>query len=93
MAIFTNVVVLNDDWYNVNTLSGAAVGTAILIQNISSGNCILKESSTKPTNDNGPILFDCTKGELSKALVDTGSLAIWAKCVGSPNKAILAVYE
>lgn len=93
MAIFNNVTVLSDDWYDINTLSGAAVGTALNIQNISTGQVILVESTTKPVTDNGPILFDAAYGELSKATVDSGSLKMWAKCVGSQSKAILAVYN
>lgn len=93
MAVYTNVTVFNDDWYDLNTLSGAAVGAAIQIQNISSGNVIMKEQTAKPTNDNGPVLFNSSMGELSKAVVAASSLKIWVKVTGSPSKAILAVYE
>lgn len=93
MAIFNNVTVKADDWYDINTLSGAPVGGAFLLQNISSGNCILKEAATKPSNDNGPILYNTSMGDLSKATVASGSDKIWAKVVGSPSTVILAVYE
>ncbi len=93
MAIFTNVTVSNDTWYDINTLSGAAVGTGLLIQNISTGNVILVESATMPVTDNGPILLNATQGDSAKATIEAGSLKMWAKVVGSPSKAVLAVYN
>ena len=93
MAIFTNVTVSNDTWYDINTLSGAAVGTGLTLQNISSGNVLLKESTSLPLDDNAPVLFNPSYGELSKASVDAGSLKMWAKVIGSPSKAIIAVYN
>ena len=93
MAIFTNVTVSSDTWYDINTLSGATVGTALLIQNISTANVILVESTAMPLANNGPILFNAHAGDLSKATIQAGSLKMWAKVIGSPSKAVLAVYN
>ena len=93
MAVFNNVTVLGDIWVDINTISGVPVGTAFIIQNISSAKVILKESSTTPTNDNGPVLYDSSFGDLSQASVKLNSTTMWAKVVGTPSKAILAIYN
>ena len=92
MAAFNNVIVSGDTWVNINTLSGAAVGSAINIQNIGLGACLLQESNTMPTEDKGGLLFPPMYDSLSKAIVAAGSETMWAKLKGS-GTTTLAVYE
>lgn len=92
MAAYNNVSVSGDDWVNINTLSGAAVGSAFNIQNISTGVCLLQESNTTPTNDIGGMLFPPHYDSLSKASVSAGSQTMWAKIKGD-KAVILAIYE
>ena len=93
MATFGDVTVNGNDWVDINTLSGAAVGTAMNIQNKGTACCRLQESTIKPVNDNGAILFTPDYNDLSKAVVDSGSLKMWAKLVDVNKPTTLAVYE
>lgn len=93
MASFNNVVVTGDDWVDINTLSTAPVGAAISIQNIGCANVRLQESTTKPANDNGGVLFTAEYGDVSKASVSSGSLAIWAKLTDENKPSTLAIFE
>lgn len=93
MAVYQTVSVNGNTWVNVNTAAGVTVGNAFNIQNISMSDVYLVESATLPTNTSAPILFNPSFGELSKASVDTGSVALWAKCVNSSSVAQLAIYD
>jgi hypothetical protein len=79
MAVYTTVVSSIDDWVDLNTISGAAVGAAIVIQNISSCNAYLVDSSTKPVRTDGIVLFTPDYEDLSIARIDSGSLKIWVR--------------
>lgn len=81
MAIYNTVTINVDDWVDVNTLSGAPVGNAIRIQNISSYDFYIYESSTKPVSTDGPVVYNPSHGALSVADITAGSLRIWAKPV------------
>jgi hypothetical protein len=79
MAVYNTVVSSVDDWVDLNTLSGAAVGAAIVIQNISSCNAYVVDSATKPTRTDGPVIYTSDRGQLSIAEVAAGSLKIWVR--------------
>jgi len=93
VAAYNNVTVSGDDWVNLNTLSGCPVGTAVQIQNTGISSVLIQESTTKPTNNNGGVLFNPHYGELSKATISGGSLAIWAKPFSVESSTILRVFE
>ena len=95
MAAFNNVVVSGDDWVDINTLSGAPVGGAISIQNVGTASVFLQESTTKPliTNNNGGVLFTAEYGDLSNAVVASGSLKMWAKLKDANKPTTLSIFE
>lgn len=93
MASFNNVMVTGSTWTDLNTLSGAPVGTALEIQNIGSASVKLQESSNIPSNDNGGVLFTVEYGEMSRALVEAGSLKMWAKLSDPTKPTTLALFE
>lgn len=90
MAVYNTVTLNANDWFDVNTLSGAAVGAAIRIQNISTGSCYLMESTTKPVRTDGIVLFSPEFDNLSISDIDSGSLKIWAKPV-TVNKPVTLI--
>lgn len=92
MASYNNVSVSGTAWINLNTASGAAVGTAINIQNTGMGSVLVTEQTATPTTENGGVLYPPHFGDLSKAVVDSGSEVIWVKSIGSQST-ILRVYE
>jgi hypothetical protein len=79
MAILNTITLTADDWVDVNTLSGATVGSSFRIQNISTGACFLVDSTTKPVRTDGSVLFAPTYGDLSIADIESGGLKIWAR--------------
>lgn len=93
MAAYNNVTVSGDDWVNLNTLSGCPVGTAVQIQNTGISSVLIQESATKPTNNNGGVLFNPHYGELSKAVVDAGSDIIWVKPLAVGSSTVLRIFE
>ena len=95
MAAFNSVAVSGNDWVDINTLSGAPVGGAISIQNTGTASCLLQESTTKPliTNNNGGVLFTAEYGDLSKAVVASGSLKMWAKLKDANKPTTLSIFE
>ena len=93
MAVYNTVSVAGDTWVNVNTAAGVTVGNAFNVQNISMSDVYLVESATLPTNTSAPILYNPSFDNLSKASVDAGSLALWAKCVNASSVAQLAIYD
>lgn len=92
MASYNNVSVSGTGWINLNAASGAAVGTAINIQNTGMGSVLITEQTGTPTTENGGVLYPPHFGDLSKAVVDAESLTIWAKAIGGQST-ILRVYE
>jgi len=79
MAVYNTIVSDVDDWVDLNTLSGAAVGAAIVIQNISACNAYMVDSTTKPVRNDGIVLFTPNYEDLSIARIDSGSLKIWVR--------------
>lgn len=70
MVNFNTVSVAGNDWVDINTLSTAPAGTAISIQNVGMACVRLQESSAKPTNDNGGVLFTADYGDNFKAIFE-----------------------
>ncbi len=93
MAVYNTVTLNANDWFDVNTLSGAAVGAAIRIQNISTGSCYLVESTTKPVRTDGIVLFSPEFGDLSISDIDAGALKIWAKPVDEDKRITLIISD
>ena len=91
MAVLTTVNLTVDDWVDLNTLSGATVGSAFRIQNISTGSCFLVDSATKPVRTDGSVLFSPDYGDLSVADSEAGGLKVWAKPVTASRPVTLIV--
>jgi len=81
MAVYQTVTLSVDDWVDLNTAAGVAVGSGFIIQNISSGSCFLVDANTKPTRNDGSLLFTADFGQLSIAEITAGSDKIWVRPV------------
>lgn len=92
MAAYSNVTLNTNEWVNLNTLSGAPVGTALNIQNIGYGTVLLQENSSTPTENKGGVLFPPQYDSLSMAVVQVGSDIMWAKLI-TDGTSLLAFYE
>lgn len=90
MAVYGTVNLTVDDWVDLNTLSGASVGSAFRIQNISTGSCFLVDSATKPTRTDGIVLFSPDYGDLSIADIEAGGNKIWVRPV-VPTRAVTLI--
>lgn len=91
MAVLNTVTLNADDWFDVNTLSGAAVGTSFRIQNISTGSCYIVDSSTKPVRTDGIVVYSPEFGDLSIADIQSGGQRIWARQVDKDKRVTLIV--
>ena len=92
MATVLNVELTNDEWLDLNTETGIAVGTEMNIQNQGDYSVWIQESATEPaTLDEGQKIS--TMGlDYATPKVKSGSLKIWVRCV-SPQGSTLGVQE
>jgi hypothetical protein len=93
MAVYQTVTLSVDDWVDLNTAAGVAVGAGCVIQNISSGSCYLVDSATKPTRADGSLLFTPDFGQLSIAEIAAGSAKIWVRPVDATKTVKLIVAD
>ena len=87
MTVYQTVTLTIDDWVDLNTAAGVAVGGAFRIQNIGSNACYLIDAAAKPTQPSGILLLTAQFDELSIADVESGSERVWVM-PSSPNKTI-----
>jgi len=85
MAVYQTVTLSVDDWVDLNTAAGVAVGSAFRIQNIGCNSCFLVDSSSKPTRTDGSLLFTAEFGELSIADIEAGGVRMWVRPVAATN--------
>lgn len=78
-----DVIVSSDDYVDINTLSGIAAGTAVIISNKSTYNIRLQIAVSKPDADSkdGEIIF-VGPPSTSTRLVTAGESTLWAKSTG-----------
>lgn len=93
MTTYTNINSTAFDWVDVNTLSGAAIGTEFTIQNLGSDAFYIRESNSKPLDVDGPLVLSRQEGEMSKAYISAGSSTIWVKPTIAGDLIKLAVYS
>ena len=85
-------VPLADDWLDLNTYTGIAVGTAMNIQNDGAYHFRIQESSTEPVSENEGFRVTTLGADYAAPTVRSGSLKIWVRCV-SPAGTIIKVQE
>ena len=87
-----NIEVTSEDWVDLSTESGIAVGTAYEISNQLGGVVLLYEANTKPdvTQKSGQRL-PSFPAENNNAQITAGSLKIWA--IALQNSASLNLQE
>jgi len=73
----------NNDWTNLNTASGIAVGTAIEIQNQSSTTILVAISPTKPTLDFKGFIIPPLPAEI--ATISANESIVWVLGSGPVN--------
>jgi len=75
-----DIKVSNTTFSDVNTLTGLAVGTALVISNKSTSPILLQISATEPspTSRNGEIL-SISPNSTSVKIVTAGENTVWAK--------------
>ena len=81
-ATIPDIVVPYNDWLDLNTASGIAVGTAMIIKNKSQTSVRIQEGTTKPdaNSTDGEVLTSMAL-DYAGARVKSNSLKIWVKSV------------
>lgn len=83
-----------DDWVDLNTVSGIAVGTAMRIQNKSTVWVHIAEQTAKPALDSkAGTLISNMSSAYAFATVLTGAQKIWARSSVETRTAQLSVQE
>lgn len=88
-------VVLPEDqqWVDLNTSTGIAVGTAMTIQNTSTVWVQLSESDNEPTDQEFHKVITSLTYPSSEAQVLQGALKVWARSTLASSSAVIAVQE
>jgi len=82
MTTIADIPVSNEVYVSVNTLSGLAVGTPLIITNKGTQWATLQEASSQPPANslNGETI--CTLPELTATKVVISTVEVWAKATG-----------
>lgn len=70
------LVLINNQWQSLNTLSGYAVGTALLVQSQSANRVYVKQQTAQPSESS---LDGVTLSNSDLWQVTSGSLNTWVK--------------
>lgn len=87
------VSMTNEEWVDVNTITGISVGTAMSIQNGSSAWVLLAESNDKPTDETPTKTLTDLTFSSANAIILKDSLKVWAKSSSSSLSGKISVQE
>ena len=82
------LVQINNNWQSLNTLSGQAVGTAMLVQSQSSGRVYVKQQLASPSGDSQDAAILDFKDLWQ---VTSGSLETWVRVADTAGQLFVEV--
>jgi hypothetical protein len=83
---------LTDDWLDLNTDTGIAVGVAMNLQNLGNYHILIQESATEPSTQTEGFRLTTLGADYAAPKVLSGSLRVWVRCV-SPQGSVLGVQQ
>ncbi len=94
MSIVHKVILpIDQEWVDINTSTGIAVGKAITIQNTGTAWVQIAESTTEPTDPAFHKVITSLTYPSPEATVLQGALKVWARSSLGSSAAIIAVQE
>lgn len=89
-----NITVPFDQYLDLNTASGIAVGTAMQVFNRGTQHILIQESAAQPlTSSNDGVELTNTSQDYADCTVEVGSLTIWVKSASDNKAGLVSVQE
>lgn len=86
-------ITLDETWQSLNTLTGLAVGTAMVINNKSNSTCLLSEGTQPTVGSSQGVPITSWHHTESIKIIPVSSLEIWGRVPADTGTAKLSVQE